>query len=339
MRIYLDSGYLNVPALLERGLPFVFCYGGRGTGKTFGALEYARVHYFETGDRFILLRRLQSQIDLINKPEYSPFKAVDLLRGWEPTTTKSVSKYTSGFYVGDDCIGYTAALSTFANMRGFDASDCALIIYDEFIPEAHERPLKNELAALLNSYETVNRNRELNGKPPVQLLALANANNLGNPIFDGLGLVDTVQRMERKGQSWREIRDRGILLVRLDASRISAAKSETALYKLARGTEFEAMSIANRFASLDSWEVRAMPINEYRPIAQLGDICFYRHKSRPEYYITDKVSGSPPKFADTKMDVAKFVQRYGWIGDRAINGKCIFSSAGVKVRFMGYLQL
>lgn len=320
-------------------MPFIFCYGGRGTGKTFGALEYARQHYFDTGERFILLRRLQSQIDLINKPEYSPFKAVDSFRGWEETTTKSVSKYTSGFYVGEDCIGYTAALSTFANMRGFDASDCSMIIYDEFIPEAHERPLKHELSALLNAYETVNRNRELNGKKAVQMLALANANNLGNPIFDGLGLVDIVEKMEQKGKSWRELPERGILLVRLDASRISAAKSDTALYRLARGTEFEAMSIANRFAAVDSWPVRSMPLAEYRPIARLGDLCFYRHKSRVEYYISDKISGSPPAFADTKMDLEKFVQRYGWIADQAINGRCLFSSTGVKVRFMGYLQL
>ena len=45
------------------------------------------------------------------------------------------------------------ALSTVSNLRGFDMSDCTLLIYDEFIPEPHERPLKNEAAALFNAYE------------------------------------------------------------------------------------------------------------------------------------------------------------------------------------------
>jgi hypothetical protein len=40
-------------------------------------------------------------------------------------------------------IGYTCALSTLSNMRGFDASDIQLLICDEFIPEKHERLLKN----------------------------------------------------------------------------------------------------------------------------------------------------------------------------------------------------
>ena len=37
------------------------------------------------------------------------------------------------------------------------------IIFAEFIPEAHERLIKNEAAALFNFYETINRNRELDG--------------------------------------------------------------------------------------------------------------------------------------------------------------------------------
>ena len=165
MNLYDRRGYLNIPDILKCKQPFIFVVGGRGTGKTFGALREARRRYRATGARFMLLRRMQSQVDLINKPEYSPFKAVDRV-DHQCTVSRSLSKYTAGFYDGQmdehgtpqvtgDCIGYTCALSTISNMRGFDASDVDLIIFDEFIPEAHERPIKNEAAALFNAYETI----------------------------------------------------------------------------------------------------------------------------------------------------------------------------------------
>ena len=161
MNLYDRRGYLNIPDILKCKQPFIFVVGGRGTGKTFGALREARRRYRATGSRFMLLRRMQSQVDLINKPEYSPFKAVDRV-DHQCTVSRSLSKYTAGFYDGQldehgtpqvtgDCIGYTCALSTISNMRGFDASDVDLIIFDEFIPEAHERPIKNEAAALFNA--------------------------------------------------------------------------------------------------------------------------------------------------------------------------------------------
>ena len=37
--LYLDSGYLNAKWVIDLPYPFVFCVGGRGTGKTYGALD------------------------------------------------------------------------------------------------------------------------------------------------------------------------------------------------------------------------------------------------------------------------------------------------------------
>ena len=113
----------------------------------------------------------------------------------------------------DKILGYTAALSTISNMRGFDASDVEMLIYDEFIPEKHERTLKHEATAFLNAYETINRNREMQGKKPLQVLALANAMDLANPIFLELGIVNNIERMLDKGRSNIYLdRDRGLLV-------------------------------------------------------------------------------------------------------------------------------
>ena len=196
MKLYQDNGYVNIRGIIELGLPFNFVVGGRGTGKTYTALKTVK----EDAIKFFFMRRTQAQADLINKPEFSPFKALNSDEGWE-VITKAVSKYNAAFYNGvenlpqGEPIGYTGALSTMSNVRGFDAQEVKILIYDEFIPERHERPIKNEGSALLNAYETINRNRELKGHPPLQLLCLANANDLSNPIFLELGLVKKAEQI------------------------------------------------------------------------------------------------------------------------------------------------
>ena len=94
--------------------------------------------------------------------------------------------------------GYTSALSTFSNLRGFDGSNIKILLYDEFIPERHERLIKNEADAFFNVYETINRNRELQGGPPLIALCLSNSNSLASPIFTALNLVKTLERMHNK---------------------------------------------------------------------------------------------------------------------------------------------
>ena len=161
--LYLDNGYLNVPWLLDNSLPWILMWGARGIGKTYGVLKYL----YEHDEYFILLRRKQNQVDMLNKPEFQPFKKLNEDFGW-CVDVKPISKYHSRFYVqnGENDIkelGLTMALTTVTNIRGFDASDVKVIFYDEFIPETIDRPIKGEGEALLNAYETTNRNREFNG--------------------------------------------------------------------------------------------------------------------------------------------------------------------------------
>ena len=187
-------------------------------------------------------------------------------------------------------IGYVFALSTLSNMRGFDASDVELIIYDEFIPEKHERPIKQEAEALWNAYETINRNRELKGDPPVQLLCLANANDITNPVFESLGLIRVADRMQKKQtERWTDDK-RGIQLIMLQRSPISQKKNQTVLYNLTSGSAYSRMAIENSF-NVDRQHVRPRPLSEYIPVCQIGELCIYRHKSEPRLYCTTHKAG------------------------------------------------
>lgn len=320
MVLYNDNGYLDVPRLYDRGLTWQLVTGGRGTGKTYGALKMVK----DRGIKFIYLRRTQSQVDIISKPEFSPFKSINNDDNCN-IGVASITKYNSAFYnmeISEDGkaravgapIGYVAALSTFSNIRGFDASDIELLIYDEFIPEKHERPIRKEFDALANAYETINRNRELQGQKPLRVLCLSNANDVTNPIFIGLNLVTRAVKMSKKGVEVYEDNARGLGLYLLNKSPISARKAQTALYKLTEGSDFSDMALSNEFADdRTSTTIRARNYKELEPIAAIGTLCIYRVKGSRLVYASTHISGSPEKWLMTETDMKRFKRKYAWL--------------------------
>lgn len=305
-KIYLPSGYLNIRGILSYNCTFNFIVGGRATGKTYGALDYV----VEDDVRFMLMRRTQTQTDLINKPEFSPFKPVCNDRHID-ITTASVSKYNAKFMLDDNTLGYTCALSTIANMRGFDASEVKLLIYDEFIPERHERPIKSEGAAFLNAYETINRNRELDGIRPMTALCMANAFDIANPIFLELGLVGIAEKMKQDGRELYINRDKSILILLPDSKKIKEKKSKTALYKLTEGSEFKAMALNNDFIYNPTENIKSMPLREFNPVVTVGEITIYKHKSKRLYYVSEHRTGNPPTFTTDEIGLKRYIKNYG----------------------------
>lgn len=305
-KIYLPSGYLNIRGILSYNCTFNFIVGGRATGKTYGALSTV----LEDNIKFMLMRRTQAQADLINKPDFSPFKPVCDDKHIE-ITTASVSKYNAKFMLDDETIGYTCALSTIANMRGFSAEDIKLLLYDEFIPEKHERPIKAEGAAFLNAYETMNRNRELKGKRPLTVLCLANAFDIANPIFLELGLVGIAEKMKQYGKELYIDREKSILILMPDSKKILKEKNETALYKLTEGSEFSKMALNNEFIYNPTDNIKSMPLREFRPVVTVGEITIYKHKSKRLYYVSEHRIGDPPKFTTDEISLKRYLKNYG----------------------------
>jgi hypothetical protein len=343
MDLYLENGYCNVAAIIQRGMTFNFVIGGRGTGKTYGALKYV----LENHVTFAIMRRTQAQLDTIARAETNPFKSIvrDMGVEWvcEPD---SVGKSIYGYYrkrinedgtaTAEELLGYGIALSTVANLRGFDLSDIDIIIYDEFIPEVHERAIKGESDAFFNAYETINRNRELQGKKPIQVLALANANDFACPLLIGLNLVSTVEKMIRAGKTDYVSPQKSVGIFLLTDSPISGEKAATALYKLTVGTAFSDMAINNAFEGSHDPDVYPVNLLEYNPVVAVGELCAYRHKSTALYYISAHTSGSVGQYSGDGVDMKRFMATHKNLIMAVITGKCIYESHLVKALFLRY---
>lgn len=340
--LFLPSGYVNMRAVFELPFTFIWMVGGRGTGKTYGALEYL----LESITRFMLLRRTASQAQIVQNPAMTPIKSVVNDHGWKYTVAPVV-KGIGGIYEyqntdGKDeliypAAGYIAALSTFANVRGFDASDIDAIFYDEYIKEEHEKGMKGEADALLNAYETMNRNRELQGRKPIKMVAASNSTDLANPYFVRLGLVTEFERMRQKGQMVRELPDRDTCIIDLQHSPISEQKRETALYRMARNTEFASMALDNAFG-VDLGQYKSKSLKEYKPMLAVGELVVYRHKSRQEFYVSPHRSGNPPYYGTSKQELTRFRMQNRWLVAAYINQQISFESYFCEALLCQYLK-
>lgn len=344
MKIYDDNGYVNIPEILKHPATFIFIYGGRGTGKTYGLLQ----DVIDEDLQFIYMRRLQAQADIVKKEDMQPFKTLNRDRGWtiEPFP---INKYISAFYESDvnedgklipvgDSKGLLTSLSTFSNLRGVDGHNIKLMCLDEFIPELNERPIKGEAEALFNAYETINRNRELSGEDPVKLICLANSNRIDNPLFMELNLIRLAEKIRKNGEEFYYDKKRNMLLIDLYKSKISEEKSSTALYQLTKGTEFYNMAIKNAFLNEERGRIGTKPIKEYRPVVSIGEICIYKHKSNGEFYVTSFKSGSPKEYGTGEKDRARFRKDYMYLWQQYMKNNIVFEEYINEIIFDKYFQ-
>lgn len=334
--------YINIWDYIDRRFPFqVFC-GGRGVGKTYSALEGVLL----SDMNFIYMRRTAQELDLmLDSPRgegANPFKPLNKNLGRDIGLT-SIVKNLAGIYnreliedklqpVGAP-IGYAVALSTISSIRSLDFSDMSdVCIYDEFIPEKHVRKIKKEGTALFNAYETMNRNRELAGKPPMLLILLANSNDIYNDIFIELGIVSDIEKMVRKGKSdlYQEYRGLAIHLL-ANNEEFTDAKSQTALYKLTAGSDFADMALNNKFSYEDFSLIGRQKLTGFRPLVNIGKAFLYMKKGESLIYVSYAPALCPRLNIENECDRMSFYNQYGRrIKQFYINGLICFESYELK---------
>lgn len=303
-KLYQAGGWVNWDYILEQPASFISVVGARGVGKTYGIFK----KLITSGEKFIYLRRLKSQLDQCGKLEGNPFRKLNLDLGKEitPYSSGGIITFRSGDKAGEIAAA-GVALSVVANVRGIDFSDYNYIVFDEFIASIGERPIKNEFAAFLNFYETVNRNRELEGKTPVKCIMLGNANTLINPYFSAWHFMKTAIRMITGDQMvWRSP-DQTRMVILLLHSPISEKKTDTVLYQNAT-SDFIEMALDNSFRT-DETNIRSEPLTEYIHMVSIGEIGIYKHKSERRYYISG-TQGDKPYYDAFGIGLKMFQQDY-----------------------------
>ena len=333
-RFYTKDGWINADDVMDNPATFCICVGGRGIGKTFGVLK----SILDRGLKFIYLRRTQSQIDTIKLKELNPFKAVNDIAGYD-IVSGPLGKYMGGFWHSDeegkavgDVVGIAVALSTVSNIRGMSTEDFDIVVFDEFIPEHHERPIRAEETAFLNCMETFNRNREFQDKPPLKVVLLSNSNDLDSPILQAIGALRPLDEMIRKRQAYRTIADGAVAIYRYLDSPITAKKKGTVLYRVSNNEDFSDMALENEFSKANYENVGREDMKQYSPLVSIGGMTVYEHKSERMYYVVDGVK-SEVVYTLYPNSVAAFMRKYWYIKEAMLLQKIRYMSAPVKIAF------
>lgn len=342
MRLYQSNGYLDMAAIRHAGYPFTIVINGRGTGKTFNGLY----DLLSTGTKFIYLRRTQTQIDQIRVPGLDPFSDINRKMGTSyiqaHMTKKTTAIYNGQVVDGElkptgEPLGYLAALSTFATMRGIADTSIDVMFFDEFIPEWNERPIREEYQTLKQALETIGRNRELEGRKPLQLIAVANSNTIANPILVGMGIVEKVVKMVKNKSQILTIPERGIMVVCPTESPISVAKQNTALYKL-DSDEFSNMALGNIFPQFSNSKIKSLPLQEHKPICSVGEITIYQHKANGSIYVSTHSQPTPYTYGVSDVELERFNNDFRTLSRLYLSNDIIFQTQTAELLFRTYTQ-
>lgn len=274
----------------------LFAWSGRNTGKTYSALRYC----IENRKRFIFVKRTIEDVKLILSgsgkigtkisqfgADFSPFKALNRDLNYNIRAFGIYKGYIGGFWrcslenepVGDP-VGYVLPLNAVAKVKGFDLSDCDLIIFDEFIPNQWDRVDKQEGKQLLDLYMTVARDREHRGREPLRLIGLANPTDINCPIFQELEIADAAADMAARGTEYRE--ERGILLHQIMMGMdFRQAEEDMPALRAMIGTAWREAALGDGFAYNATDMIRRINLKGFRCLLEI----IYRRK---HWYIYQK---------------------------------------------------
>lgn len=350
-RLFDKNGYVNIGWIVSCGCPFIVILGSRGTGKTYTILN----HFLDKKEEIIFIRRTKTQMQMLSTRDGNPYKVLNRDKQLQiiPKPSKDYCLFSNSHLetdehdntkeVTDEQVCFASSLATFYNLRGFDGSNYNTIFMDEIIPEPLERVRKGEGKAFLNLYETVNRNRELNGKKPVQAILAGNTDTLNSEILQAIGAIEVIERMKAKGQDVYINKDTGLAVFDLKDSPIAKKKMNTALYKIANNQDFIDMAIKNEFADLrDAKDIKSMPLNEFRPIFSLNNqVCVYAHKSKDIWYVCKHISGNPLNYNfNMSEDVIRYKRMFGnTVLVKVVAHNLYFESFDTKMIFKNITEL
>lgn len=339
MNIYLSNGYLDIEKIIApKVFHTVIFVGPRGSGKSFGVLDQIAL---ENPQKFIYMRTMKVELDLMKIPDLNPFMALNDKKGSNFTLRKQ-GQYFSSIHIDNDktspLIGMASALSTIYHARGMDASSYKVLFYDEFIPEPHVRIMKEQYTALKGAYETLNRNRELEGEPPLKLIMCGNSDDINNDILAGYDLIDDIFKMREEGVEVKDYPERGVRVVYPFKSPIAEKKRKTANYQ-SDTSDYTRMALGNEFTGFYKGNIQSMNLKNYKPKVRIGNLGIYRSRSDKTFYISSCINAQFPECYNlTDYELAKFRYKYIFLNDLYLRGRIVFEKAWCEIAFINLFK-
>lgn len=338
IKLYQDNGYVNYKGIFETGYPFILILSGRGPGKTVNCLKY----HTENNDRYILLRRTATIVDTLKDPSMSPLNRMNEL--W-PELSSTLEKTEIGANIIRDStkeqVGLFMPLSTFSKARGFSAESYTVQIYDEVVPQLDERPLKGEYTKWYQSYETVNRNREIEDppRPPLRTIFLGNLDNIVAPMLVGLNVCREIYEMQKKDIEQLYLPERNLAIFLLLHSPIVKEKAKKqAINKLTGNSRDHDVNVKMNWV-FDDTLIERKDLKGYVFKAGFGGINVYRHKGTKEYYVTERKIKDGETYEIKDRELTIFRREYRHLIDSYYDGDIRFSDPLNLALFLSYFNL
>lgn len=288
------SLYFNAWEIVKNTDYFLYLFiGGRGIGKSY-SIQKGLIT--DNDRKFIYLRTSDSELEMSLTRESNTFKAInrDCNTNIEISVQKKVYLIEEVEYEEDERIvkknyGIAGALSTFGKYRGTDFDEYEYIFYDEFISKSPVKTAidKKQSKLFFDMIETVNRNRELQGRNPIKIILCGNANMLDNDILRSLKLPSQIMLMINNNQEIFVDDERGLYLhLPLDVP-ISREKKKTSLYRLlGDNDDYTKMATSNVFVNDDFSDIKKYPRNKLIPMYNFDDLYFYQIKDSGKIYVS-----------------------------------------------------
>lgn len=309
-------------------------YSGRGPGKTYSTLWDC----INNDIKFGYIKRTMDDINLIMRPEFSPFKPINRDKGTDIQIENiggGLTRIIDAAVEEKPVKGYALAMSAVHKYKGFDLSEIDELIFDEFIPQKSERVSRKEGELLLDLYMTISRDREARGRDPLKLILLANSTNLACPVLLTLGLVDVIADMQLNDDDTVYNADKGYFIRHIKHT--PSVQDDTGIMRTMAGSAWAASTAGGNFAYNDFSAVRKMSIKGMFPVCGIQcaqDRYFiWRHKNTGVYYCCDVSTNNriPWYNLDSEIESKAFYQQYAIdLRQKVIDGAMYFS------RYSGY---
>lgn len=337
MNIFTKDGWPNFSeedGLLSMHANIIMIWGARGTGKTYTLLDKLCVDK----SHYLYLRRTPGQVETIAADaDLWPYTPLNRDKCWNyvPRKVKGAKCMWKVCDGPDDeqPRGTISSVVTLGRTRGFSSPDTDYIVLDEYQKDDLDFYRKGEGVGLANIYETVNRNRELQGGKPCTLIMMSNAVGMANPYYMQWDVVDIVDKMIGTRRRWMLLPERGILLVDMADSPIAAKKKDTALYKSLAGTDFYRSALENQYAGEERSATGSRRLKEYRPVVTVGRLTIYESKGKREYYISEHRSGTCPQYGTGHYELERFRARYRLLYNAYMSRIIVFEKYSDEIYF------